>query len=258
MLDGTRMMLKFSHANAKIEALKDVPDIAKYLEGNRKVYSLDLLSGWSCPYAKDCKSKVHLIDGARKVVDGPEVKFRCFSASQEALFPAVYNSRKYNYDLIKNSDNIFELINRSMPKNLGILRFHVGGDFFNEKYFCAAIETAKQNPEKLFYFYTKSLSFWVKHKAEVDMLDNLVPTASYGGRLDHLIKEYKLRSSKVIFTEKEAGKLKIDHTDECAANPKLKKKDFALLIHGTQPANTEASKALQVLKKNKVKHSYAR
>ena len=61
-------MLKFSKANAKIEALSKVPELAKYLEGKRKVYSFDLLSGYSCPFAEQCLSKATVqLDGKRKL-----------------------------------------------------------------------------------------------------------------------------------------------------------------------------------------------
>ena len=53
-------MVKFSKANAKIEALKQVESLQKYLEG-KKVYSFDLLSGFSCPFAKECLSKLRKI-----------------------------------------------------------------------------------------------------------------------------------------------------------------------------------------------------
>ena len=50
-------MIKFSPANAKIEALKEVPELSKYLENKRKVYSFDLLSGYSCPFAEKMSFK---------------------------------------------------------------------------------------------------------------------------------------------------------------------------------------------------------
>jgi len=75
-------MLSFSEANAKIEALKEVEELKPYLEGKRKVYSFDLLSGYSCPFAEKCLSKAVLINGKRKIKDGPKTKLRCLSASQ--------------------------------------------------------------------------------------------------------------------------------------------------------------------------------
>ena len=95
-------MLKFSNANAKTEALKQVPELAEYLKDKRKIYSLDLLSGYSCPYAKACLSKaVVQSDGRRKIKDGVDNEFRCFSASQEVQYTNVYNLRKHNYDMFQ-------------------------------------------------------------------------------------------------------------------------------------------------------------
>ena len=97
------MMVKFSDANAKLKALYDVAELERWLQDRRKVYSFDLISGWSCPQAKDCLSKVHVIntDGKKKLIDGKDCKFRCFSASQEATFPNVYKKRKHNFRQIK-------------------------------------------------------------------------------------------------------------------------------------------------------------
>ena len=253
-------MLKFSKANAKTQALKNDSELADYLTGNRKIYSLDLLSGWSCPHAKDCLSKAIITDeGKRKIKDGKHTKFRCFSASQEVQYTNVYNSRKHNFDLLRNSDydEMVELIHSSLPKDAGIVRIHVAGDFFSREYMHAWYTVALRNPRTLFYAYTKSLRFWVGDLTENPELWNFVLTASYGGRDDHMIDEFNLRSAKVVFSEAEAVELglEIDHDDSHAAKPTLRDDSFALLIHGTQPAGSEASTAL---KKLKGKGSYSR
>ena len=254
-------MLKFSNANAKTEALKEVDELKPFLL-DRKIYSLDLLSGYSCPFASECLSKATVIDGKRKIKDGPNTKFRCFSASQEVQYTNVYNLRKHNFDTLRGlhvNDMIHEL-NQSMPDNLGICRIHVAGDFFNSNYMFAWMNMAMMHPDRLFYAYTKSLKYWLKYREWIDQLDNFVLTASYGGRDDEMIAEHDLRSTTVVFSEAEAAEagLEIDHDDSHAARPSLKNQDFALLIHGTQPKDTEAAEALKLLKKNKVRHSYNR
>ena len=262
-------MLKFSPANAKLEELYNVPELAEWLTDGRKVYSLDLLSGWSCPFAKDCLSKVHETGeiseaGNPRVTlkDGPETLFRCFSASQEALLPNVYKKRKHNYDTLRglHVNDMIHRLNHDLPTDLGILRFHVGGDFFNSDYFFAAINLAMMNPDKLFYAYTKSLKYWLKYREWTEQVHNLVLTASRGGRDDSLIESEVLRESVVVFSEDEANEraLTIDHDDSHAAVPSWRCNDFALLIHGVQPKGSEAAEALKLLKKNKVKHSYSR
>ena len=253
-------MVKFSTANAKLKALYDVPELERWLQDRRKVYSFDLLSGWSCPQAKDCLSKVVQIGQSRKIKDGTDCQFRCFSASQEATFPSAYNKRKANFDALrslKTSHDMANAIIEAMPKNLGICRIHVAGDFFNEEYFKAWQAVAYVNPTRLFYAYTKSLSYWVKLRDHLPA--NLVLTASRGGRLDHLIDEHNLRESKVVFSEAEADALgyEIDHTDEHAAIPEIRNESFALLIHGVQPKGSKASDAIKQLKKEKVKFSYS-
>ena len=253
-------MLKFSKANAKTQALKNDSELADYLTGKRKIYSLDLLSGWSCPHAKDCLSKAIITDeGKRKIKDGKHTKFRCFSASQEVQYTNVYNSRKHNFDLLRNLhfEDMVELINNSLPRDAGIVRIHVAGDFFNQDYLHAWYIVALRNPRTLFYAYTKSLRYWVGDMTESPDLWNFVLTASYGGTHDHLIDEFNLRSAKVVFSEAEAAELglEIDHDDSHATKPSLRDQDFALLIHGTQPAGSEASTAL---KKLKGKGSYSR
>jgi len=253
--------MKFSKANAKLSQLNDVPELQYWLENKRKVYSFDLLSGWSCPQAKDCLSKVHVINDKKKLVDGKDCQFRCFSASQEVAFPSAYNLRKGNFDALRNlktAQEMTEKISAVMPSNLGICRIHVAGDFFNQKYFQAWQYMAEWFPDRLFYAYTKSLNYWVSDRDYLPR--NLVLTASRGGRLDHLIDEHDLREAKVVFSEAEADKLglDIDHDDSHAAIPQFRDNSFALLIHGQQPKGSEASKAIKELKKNNVKFSYGK
>ena len=252
-------MVKFSKANAKIEALQDVPSLKPFLEG-RKVYSFDLLSGYSCPFAKQCLSKATVnSEGKRKIKDGPDTEFRCFSASQEVQYTNVYNLRKNNFDELRKLDikEMAKEILAAMPKDMGVCRIHVAGDFFNEDYFYAWLVVANLNPHILFYAYTKSVKYWIANMDFVNERPNFVLTASYGGREDELIDSQNLRSTKVIFSEKEANLLglEIDHDDSHAADPAKKNDDFALLIHGTQPKGTEAADAL---KKLKGKGSYSR
>jgi len=253
-------MLKFSNANAKTKALANDSELAEYLTDKRKIYSLDLLSGHSCPFAHECHSKaVELSNGKRKIQDGKHTKFRCFSASQEVQYTNVYNLRKHNFDLLRkeNHEQMVKLINSSLPENAGIVRIHVAGDFFNLPYMHAWYTVAALNPNVLFYAYTKSLRYWVGGINELPILHNFVLTASYGGRDDHMIDEFNLRSAKVVFSEAEAEELglAIDHDDSHAAKPSLRDESFALLIHGTQPKGSEASTALRELKG---KGSYSR
>ena len=253
-------MLKWSKANAKTERLNDSCwAIAKYLDNGRKVYSLDLLSGYSCPFAEQCLSKAVEVDGKRRIKDGPKNEFRCFSASQEVQYTNVYNARKHNYDILKAHSGDWPMMHgelwRSMPVDAGIVRMHVAGDFFNENYLKAWIHLAKNSETTLFYGYTKSIQYWQANREDIP--ENMVLTASYGGRDDWLIDYQGFRSAKVVYSEAEAAELGlcIDSDDSMAANPTWRDTNFALLLHGTQPKGSEAATALQALKG---KGSYSR
>lgn len=254
-------MLKFSPANVKIKALKLVAALAKYLPRGRQVYSFDLLSGQTCPFAKLCRSKVKLVDNKRKIVDGPHTQFRCFSASQEATFTNVFELRKHNTEILtamNNEREIFDALNSALPKNAGVVRIHVAGDFFNQEYFDAWVMVAINNPNVLFYAYTKSLRYWIRRMKIIPA--NMILTASYGGSEDALIEAYNLRKAVVVYSEQAAAELglEIDHTDEHAANPETYDKDFALLLHGIQPANSEAAAAIRELKQSGTQFAYSR
>ena len=84
-------MLKFSDANAKLEELYNVPELEIWLADGRRVYSLDLLSGWSCPSAKDCLSKVYETGNLTKS-GNPQVKLKDgVSANHEANENLIIN-----------------------------------------------------------------------------------------------------------------------------------------------------------------------
>lgn len=260
-------MLVWSDANAKTKKLKKVPELQRWLTGRRKIVSLDLLSGYSCPFAKDCLAKVQLLDSKGKSVkfwdkiinwkthklklaDGPFTQFRCFSASQEVLFKHVFEKRKQNFESLKGLSvtDIFRELSLTMPAKAGIIRLHVAGDFFNQAYFDAWLQLAAHNPDKLFYAYTKSLNFWLNRVDDIP--SNFVLTASRGGMLDNKIDEHGLREAKVVFSVDQALDLglEIDDNDSHAAVPEWRDNSFALLIHGVQPKGSLASKALSLLK----------
>ena len=262
-------MLKFSEANTKLEKLYKVEALQKWLGHSaydRKIYSLDLLSGWSCPFANECLSKVHETGEISKagnpkvkLKDGKNTKYRCFSASQEVLFPSLYKLRKGNFDALRGmslGEMIYHL-NDELPEDAGIIRIHVAGDFFSADYMQAWYSVAEMNPNILFYAYTKSLPYWDSVVNDMGTLENFVLTASRGGRADSLISELGLSSTTVVFSESEANisGLEIDSDDSHAARPDLRNQDFALLIHGVQPAGSDAGKAVAALKG---KGSYSR
>jgi hypothetical protein len=248
-------MFRYSNANHKTEKLYKYAEtvLARWLSDRRyKVYSVDLLSGYSCPFAEKCLSRAVEVDDKRKIKDGPKTEFRCFSASQEARLSNVYNKRKANFEALKNAkteDGIYKVLSENLPLNAGVVRMHVSGDFFSPAYFKAFLRLARDNPNVLFYAYTKALRYWLDNRDEVESLDNVVMTASRGGKDDHLIDEHALREARVVLAADEVEYIgELDETDIHAADPARRNESFRLLIHGSQPAGTDAAKALQILK----------
>tara|TARA_Y100000593_G_scaffold61787_1_gene114440 strand:+ start:3816 stop:4565 length:750 start_codon:yes stop_codon:yes gene_type:complete len=237
-------LLKFGEPNAKLKKL------AKKLKLKLKTFSLP--AGWTCPGAKDCLSRADRATG--KIKDGPDTEWRCFAASGEARSPSLRKAVWHNFDLINQSlsgswrynqdkvQKLADLIVDSLPV-CDIVRVHVGGDYFSKAYLEAWIEVAKRKPDVIFYSYSKSLKFF----SEYALPENLILTASRGGKYDDLIDLHGWKEAVVVYSEQEAAELglDIDHDDEHAA---FGGDNFALLIHGTQPKGSAASQALQKIK----------
>ena len=223
-----------------------------------EIWSVSLPSGAACPAATECKSTAERVTG--KITDGKDTLYRCFSASQEAAFKALRQQRWHNFDILRKLDTagmvtaLCEAMPDSGPAVLDVIRIHVGGDFFNQKYFDAWLEVARRHPHTIFYAYTKSLNYWVERIDDIP--SNLRLNASRGGRHDHLIDEYNLKCAEVVFSieEAESKGLEIDHDESHAI---IGERSFALLLHGTQPKGSEAAAAIKEMKLNKVEYAYS-
>lgn len=230
--------MKISPANSKLQKLYDVPWARKFLQG-RKIYSFDLLAGWTCPFARECKSKVYRTKSGLRLKDGSDCRFRCYMASIEVRTPNAYNLHRENTESLRKLKTIGMIasgIGSMIPDDAGIVRIHSSGDFFNQRYFNAWLQLAKSRPDVLFYAYTKALTFWYNKKDNIP--PNLVLTASYGGMLDRFIPQWGFRSATVVDRPYHARKigLPIDYNEHIAANPARRNESFALLLHGPQPA----------------------
>ncbi len=230
-------LLRFTFENAKLKG----------------IWHFSLPSGWTCPGAKQCKTfadrETGKIKDEQTPVDG--VIFRCYAAMDEARRPNVRKTRWDNFDLLKAAKTtkkmaalIIASIQASGLRRGGTLRVHIGGDYFSQAYFNAWMMAAAMFPQITFYSYTKSVKFLVG----ADLPENFVFTCSRGGKYDNLIPKSKTKSAKVFFSteEAEALGLDIDHTDDLAISGA---DDFALVLHGSQPAGSVASKALAANKK---------
>ena len=227
-----KQLLKFGFENAKLKG----------------IWHFSLPSGFTCPAATTCMTRADRITG--KVSDGKDQEFRCYAAMDEARYPSVRKARWHNFDLLKNlsKDEMIKLIADSLPAGLrrgGLLRVHIGGDFFKADYFQAWKEIAEKFKKITFYAYTKSLHIWEKFVNVIP--DNFILTASKGGRFDEKIEALGLKSAEVFLSEQVAAiaNLEIDHDDSHAWEGK---ESFALLIHGQQKAGSKASQAQKALR----------
>ncbi len=223
--------LKFARGNAKLD---------------KKVGIFSLPAGHTFPFASLCQSRSDRITG--KIKDGKNTQFRCFAASAEALFKNIRVSRWNNFEALrkaKTTDAMAAVIHFSLP-DTQLVRIHGSGDFFSQAYFDAWIKVARDNPLVTFYGYTKALPFWIARLEQIP--SNLHLVASEGGTHDALINQHGLRFAKVVYSEKQAidTNLEIDHDD---SHVFAFKGNFALLLHGTQPAGSEAGKAYSALKR---------
>jgi hypothetical protein len=228
--------------------------------GNAKLKNdvgiFDVPAGHTCPFSKDCAEKVDRFTG--KLIKNPKAKFRCFAATSELISAAARRKRWHNFELLKEAKTskemaklIIDSINANeLTKIAPKFRVHSSGDFFNQTYFNAWIMVANAMPEKIFYAYTKSFRFWVAKLNEIP--ENLHLVASRGSKDDELIEKYNLKSVEIVFSEEEAIKkgLEIDHDDSHVYDRNVHK--FALLLHGTQKAGSEASRAISEMRKNGV------
>ena len=184
----------------------------KYYDG--VVYEWNLPSGFTCPFAMECLVKVDRHTGK---FDNKSKAYRCYSAMQER-FPAVRNHRWTNFDFLRDGGK------PEIPKKAEAVRIHMSGDFYSQDYFDMWLDICNENPKIEFWAYTKSLKYWVKRINEIP--DNLILTASKGGRNDDLIDEYNLKNVEIIKTKEEAKGKPIDTCDDQARIPNV---NFCLL-----------------------------
>jgi hypothetical protein len=239
----TTTYLKFGYQNAKLIG----------------IWHYSLPSGFSCPAAFNCKTFADRETGKirdEQTPDADGIVYRCYAAMDEARRPNVRDARWHNFDLLKackSTKDKAALIVRSIKQTGlvrgGTLRVHIGGDFYSQSYFNAWMQAAQFFPNVVFYSYTKSIHFLLEYiTANNGLPRNFVFTCSRGGRHDNLIPSTMVKTAKVFFSQDEADALglEVDHTDDLAISGV---DDFALLIHGSQPAGSDASKALSANRK---------
>lgn len=223
----------------------------------KRIVHFSIPSGYTCTRcASACLTLADKHTG--KITRGVDAEFNCYSAMNEATYPSVRKARWYNFGLLTGltSNEMSNLILKSLTPILWdfwadyhihpLIRIHVGGEFFSQKYFDAWLRVASLIPCIQFYAYTKALDLWENRLARIP--ENLNLTASFGGKHDSKIHELGLKYNLVVFNTREAEilELPLDKDDWHAHTGKV---SFASLLHGVQPKETEAAQALKNLKK---------
>ena len=185
----------------------------KYYSGT--VYEWNLPTGSSCPFAMDCKVTV---DRATGKFNNESSAYKCYAAAPER-FPGVRKHRWDNFE--KGKAGIID----ELPKGCSHVRIHAAGDFFSQAYFDVWVDYCERHPSVEFWAYTKSLLYWINRVDKVP--NNLILTASYGGRLDSLIERYNLKNVKIYsnYADVPADRL-VDTNDDQARIPGV---NFALM-----------------------------
>jgi len=140
-----------------------------------RLYEFNLPAISSCPWAKDC------------------IKY-CYADKGRYLFSNVQNKYKYNYELTKNTIEFTAQIQIELKKKrVEYVRIHSSGDFYSMKYLKTWIEIAKNNPNIIFYGYTKSVPLF----QSANIPQNMIFCFSTGGKMDSRIKSNQ--KTAVIF-----------------------------------------------------------
>lgn len=227
---------------------------------------LSLPAGHSCPGAKVCKAMADRLTG-KLDMSIKDVEYRCYAASMETYAKAYREYCWNNQELLDEAggrEGMAALILDSVAQHQGVkrVRLHGGGDFFSPEYIEAWMDVAEQRPDLLVYGYTKSLTHLASIYRSRTIPDNFRMILSRGGKYDNMINQLmgefpkNLRVATVVMHPNEADKQGhvIDHDDETAALDT--QPEFALLIHGAQPAGSAASAALKRLRAEGVKYGY--
>ena len=210
-----------SYHNRKINHLQEALGV--------RCAAFDLPCGWTCPFAKDCKSKVREIAG-RRVLER-EGEFQCYASKAELLYPAVYRRRQLNWIASKDSGFVSLMINEIKTEAVKVVRLHSSGDFYNWEYFEKWKTIADELGNVVFFGYTKS-PYAVDEVISKDLNIHLV--YSWGGLRDSFAETLKLPTCYVDMHGEHIGKMPvIDSSKDSSADYGyiMAGQSFAIKLH---------------------------
>lgn len=145
----------------------------------------------------------------------------CYAKNGTFMFSNVRKAHIEKLELVLNNrEKWIELINEELKLKKYInkfIRIHDAGDFFSEQYAIDWINFAKENPQCIFYTYTKEIKLF---KDMGSLPKNFIVIYSFGGKQDYLINKENDRHSDVFPNYEEminAGYNDITNDDSQAA-----------------------------------------
>tara|TARA_Y100000593_G_scaffold44532_1_gene84951 strand:+ start:1165 stop:1767 length:603 start_codon:yes stop_codon:yes gene_type:complete len=158
------------------------------IKNNAKIFEFNLpayktVKGKTvCPFAKDC------------------IKF-CYAKKGSYTWKNTVKKYDDNYHLSKK-DIFIDTVNNEIKRKRKIthVRVHSSGDYYSPKYLNKWVKIARQNPNQIYYSYTKSVAM---AKALKNKPKNLKFIFSLGGKQDNLINLKTDRHAKIFNNEAE-------------------------------------------------------
>ena len=183
---------------------------------NAKIYAFDIpayktkTGKITCPFAKDC------------------IKY-CYAQKGAYIWSPAQNKHNSNYINTKK-ENFIDIIQDEINRKRKIthVRVHSSGDYYSPKYLDKWVKLARNNPDTIYYSYTKSVKMFKDLKNKPN---NLIPIFSEGGKQDHLIDKNKDRHAKIFNNQAEllkAGYIDASGDDLKALTPNIK---VGLIFH---------------------------
>jgi hypothetical protein len=148
------------------------------------VYNFGIPAKNTCPSAEECKEY-------------------CYATKGFYAMPSVQKAYEFRFKLSKQMEfpTIMQYEVESLPVRPTHIRIHDSGDFYNEAYLRKWIIVANNNPDIVFYGYTKQVAMMLRNGHIIP--SNLKLIFSYGGKDDALIDPDEHRHS-YIFGDKES------------------------------------------------------
>lgn len=111
----------------------------------------------------------------------------CYARQGTYRFPIVKKKRQINYEISQDTMQFMAMMHDEIGGKKRTIRIHDSGDFYSYDYLQAWLMVAANNPQAVFYCYTKMVSLFKMAKEACYFPDNLHYVFSFGGKEDHLI-----------------------------------------------------------------------